>query len=67
MRAQAEFQARYERAGVPVVITGLCEGARCAHAWTPEQLEREFGDWHALVGRGQHKVGPFPQAFMCEP
>ena len=51
----ADFHRRYELPYRPALITGLCEGQGCAHRWTPSQLLEDFGDWRALVGRGEKK------------
>ena len=37
------------------MISGLCAGQRCSTEWTPAKLLQKFGEWNALVGRGEEK------------
>lgn len=39
-----EFVERFERPGVPVIITGLTDAWPASKLWTDERLLREFGE-----------------------
>jgi hypothetical protein len=40
----AEFERRFEKANMPVVIKGLASSWPAVGGWTPAELERRFGD-----------------------
>jgi hypothetical protein len=39
-----QFVERFERPRIPVVLTGLCDGWRAAHAWRQPELLQQYGD-----------------------
>jgi hypothetical protein len=45
-----EFRERYERPGVPVVVTGLVPGWRASDTWSEDHFRDEYGDVSFVAG-----------------
>lgn len=48
-----QFVERFERPRIPVVLTGLCDGWRAAHAWRQPELLQQYGDHKFKAGARQ--------------